>query len=217
MIRPPSTARVGQRVDWVPHCKLRGSFVSSFTAVGHRSPPSVRNLVAVASGTAGIGSSTAAVNLTRALTSQGKRVGRVDIDVWRYSAPRIPWSMTLRSASSSSSHPCRSTALRSCRSACSSRRANWSPDERHRPANSPSNTSFELGICNQIATSDPARTAQPPIRALVPISGTGWAYGQKYLVDSDIAEGGFVDVLRWAVIANHRGASPKRCIDPVVL
>ncbi len=217
MIRPPSTARVGQRVDCVPRCKLRGSFVSSFTAVGHRSAPSVTNLVAVASGTAGVASSTPAVNLTRAFTSQDKRVGRVDSDVWGCSVPRIPWSMTLRSASTSFSYTCRPAPLRSCRSTCSSRRVNWSPDEGHGPTNPPSNTNFELGLCNQIATSDPARTAQPPLRALVPISGTGWAYGQKYLVDSDIAEGGFVDVLCWAVIANHRDASPKRCIDPIVL
>jgi Mrp family chromosome partitioning ATPase len=39
---------------------------------------------------AGVGSSTAAVNLTRAFTSQDKHVGRVDIEVWGYSAPQMP-------------------------------------------------------------------------------------------------------------------------------
>jgi len=166
--------------------------VSSFTAVGHRSAPSVRNFDAVVSGTAGADSSTAPENLTRAFTSQDKHVGRVDIEVWGYSAAQIPWNMTLRSASSHSSYPCRSTALRSRRSTCSSRRANWSPDQRHGPANYLSTSSFELGLCNQIATSDSSRTAQPSIRAFVPISGSGCAHSQKYLVDSDIDEGGLL-------------------------
>jgi len=166
--------------------------VSSFTAVGHRSVLSARNLVAVASGIAGAGCLTAAVNITRTSTTRDKHVGRVNIEVWRYSAPQMPWNMTLRSALSNSSYQCRSTALRSCRSTCLSRRAKWSTDERHGPVDSPFNISLELGVCSQIATGDPARTAQPPIGAFVPICGTGWTYGQKYLVDSGIAEAGLL-------------------------
>ena len=142
--------------------------MSSFTAVGHRSAPNVRDFDAAASGMAGVGSSTAAVNLTRAFTSQGNRVGR---EVWGYSAPQVTWNMTLRSASSHFSYLCRSKELMSCRSTCSSRKANWSRDQRHGPEDFPSNTNFRWEYVVRSRQAIAQKTRNYPLELLSLLAG----------------------------------------------
>ncbi|MGI8557816.1 MAG: Mrp/NBP35 family ATP-binding protein [Solirubrobacteraceae bacterium] len=49
----------------------------------------VSNVVCIGSGKGGVGKSTLTVNLAAALTSEGRRVGVLDADVWGYSIPRM--------------------------------------------------------------------------------------------------------------------------------
>jgi ATP-binding protein involved in chromosome partitioning len=49
----------------------------------------VANVICVGSGKGGVGKSTLTANLAAALTSEGKRVGILDADVWGYSIPRM--------------------------------------------------------------------------------------------------------------------------------
>jgi ATP-binding protein involved in chromosome partitioning len=49
----------------------------------------VTNVLCVGSGKGGVGKSTLTANLAAALTTEGKRVGVLDADVWGYSIPRM--------------------------------------------------------------------------------------------------------------------------------
>src|SRR5882757_9581137 len=49
----------------------------------------VSNVLCIGSGKGGVGKSTLTANLAAALTSEGKRVGILDADVWGYSIPRM--------------------------------------------------------------------------------------------------------------------------------
>jgi ATP-binding protein involved in chromosome partitioning len=49
----------------------------------------VANVVCIGSGKGGVGKSTLTANLAAALTTEGKRVGVLDADVWGYSIPRM--------------------------------------------------------------------------------------------------------------------------------
>jgi ATP-binding protein involved in chromosome partitioning len=49
----------------------------------------VSNVICVGSGKGGVGKSSVTANLAAALTSDGKRVGVLDADVWGYSQPRM--------------------------------------------------------------------------------------------------------------------------------
>ena len=49
----------------------------------------VANVLCIGSGKGGVGKSTLTANIAAALTSEGKRVGILDADVWGYSIPRM--------------------------------------------------------------------------------------------------------------------------------
>jgi ATP-binding protein involved in chromosome partitioning len=49
----------------------------------------VANVICIGSGKGGVGKSSLTVNLAAALSSEGKRVGVLDADVWGYSIPRM--------------------------------------------------------------------------------------------------------------------------------
>ncbi|MGH8203080.1 MAG: iron-sulfur cluster carrier protein ApbC [Steroidobacteraceae bacterium] len=64
--------------------------IPAFVADSRQRPlPSVRNVIAVASGKGGVGKSTVAANLALALAAQGARAGILDADIYGPSMPRM--------------------------------------------------------------------------------------------------------------------------------
>ena len=83
------TALVAAGVDARPRYEFVSRIPAFVADPKVRQLADVANVIAVASGKGGVGKSTVAVNLARALAAQGARVGLLDADVYGPSLPRM--------------------------------------------------------------------------------------------------------------------------------